>query len=33
MEYGTVGLGIIEANNFRSGVLDIPSYRSISSMN
>jgi len=32
-EYWTVGLGPIVANCFKSGLLDIPSYRSISSTN
>jgi len=32
-EYWTAGLGPIEVNRFKSGLLDIPSYRSISSTN
>jgi hypothetical protein len=32
-EYWTAGLGPIVANRFKSGLLDIPSYRSISSTN
>jgi len=32
-EYWTAGLGPIEANRFKSGLLDIPSHRSISSTN
>jgi len=32
-EYWMPGLGPLVANRFRSGLLDIPSYRSISSMN
>jgi len=32
-EYRTAGLGPIVANRFKSGLLDIPSYRSISSTN
>jgi len=32
-EYWTAGLGPIVANRFKSGLLDIPSYRSISSKN
>jgi len=32
-EYWTAGLGPIVANAFESGLLDIPPYRSISTMN
>jgi len=32
-EYWTAGLGPIVANRFESGLLDISSYRSISTMN
>jgi len=32
-QYPTAGLGPIVANRFKSGLLDIPSYRSISIMN
>jgi len=32
-EYQTAGLGPIVANRFKSGLLDNPSYRSISIMN